>query len=504
MVKYILKRLVQLVVVLLGVTFLTFMITQAAPSDAAEMKYVSMGMMPSSELLEKTREEMGLNDPVLIQYGRWLGNVLHGDLGESSKFGESVWTQMTRKLPMTLKLAGVSLVAVILISFPLGVLSAVKKNKTADYIIRFLSFFGVSMPNFWLALLLMYIFAVRLGWFKVVSTDSIGGMILPVATLTIPMISSYARQIRAALLEELNANYVIGARARGIPERRIIWGHVLPNAILPIITLLGLSVGHLLGGAAIIETIFSWQGIGNMVVEAIRVRDYPLILGYVIWLAIIYVTVNLIRAGRQPSVWYRQCGQRCAVKNFVRCGQFLYINLYHDCNCIRVGNGGRHCIGILRRTSGYSDHASDGYSAGISGHGFCHCYCGNDGTGTFEYSDCPVFCLVDEVRKNGQRTGFRHSYQRLHYRSKVRRCRNSRDSVPICTAEYRSPSGHYGDLGCGRHDAGSGWSVVPRSGFTAADTGMGLYALRGQIIFADSTMDHAVCWIGDFYNSDCI
>lgn len=294
MVRYILKRLLQLVVVLLGVTFLTFMITQATPSDAAEMKYVSMGMMPSTELLEKTREEMGLNDPVLIQYGRWLGNVLHGDLGESSKFGESVWTQMTRKLPMTLKLAGVSLIVVIVFSFPLGILSAVKKNKVADYMIRFLSFFGVSMPNFWLALLLMYIFAVRLGWFKVVSTNSVQGMILPVATLTIPMISSYARQIRAALLEELNANYVIGARARGIPERRIIWGHVLPNAILPIVTLLGLSVGHLLGGVAIIETIFSWQGIGNMVVEAIRVRDYPLIQGYVIWMAIIYVTVNLI------------------------------------------------------------------------------------------------------------------------------------------------------------------------------------------------------------------
>lgn len=294
MVRYILKRILQLVVVLLGVTFLTFMITQATPSDAAEMKYVSMGMMPSTELLEKTREEMGLNDPVLIQYGRWLGNVLHGDLGESSKFGESVWTQMTRKLPMTLKLAGVSLIVVIVFSFPLGILSAVKKNKVADYMIRFLSFFGVSMPNFWLALLLMYIFAVRLGWFKVVSTNSVQGMILPVATLTIPMISSYARQIRAALLEELNANYVIGARARGIPERRIIWGHVLPNAILPIVTLLGLSVGHLLGGAAIIETIFSWQGIGNMVVEAIRVRDYPLIQGYVIWMAIIYVMVNLI------------------------------------------------------------------------------------------------------------------------------------------------------------------------------------------------------------------
>lgn len=294
MLKYIFKRIVQLLIVLLGVTFMTFMLTQAAPSDAAEMKYVSKGMMPSVELLEKTREEMGLNDPVLIQYVRWLDNVLHGDLGESSKFGESVWTQMTKKLPMTLKLAGVSMVVLIVVAFPLGILSAVKKNRAADYVIRFLSFFGVSMPNFWLALLLMYIFAVRLGWFRVVSADSLQGMVLPVATLTIPMISSYARQIRTALLEELNANYVTGARSRGIPESRIIWGHVLPNAILPIITLIGLSVGHLLGGAAIIETIFSWQGIGNMVVEAIRVRDYPLIQGYVIWMALIYVTVNLI------------------------------------------------------------------------------------------------------------------------------------------------------------------------------------------------------------------
>ena len=137
MVRYILKRLLQLVVVLLGVTFLTFMITQATPSDAAEMKYVSMGMIPSTELLEKTREEMGLNDPVLIQYGRWLGNVLHGDLGESSKFGESVWTQMTRKLPMTLKLAGVSLIVVI-VFFPLGIL--LYQKQSADYMIRFLHF----------------------------------------------------------------------------------------------------------------------------------------------------------------------------------------------------------------------------------------------------------------------------------------------------------------------------------------------------------------------------
>ncbi len=292
--KYIVNRLIQLLAVLLGVTFLTFMVTQAAPSDAAEMKYISMGMMPSAELLEQTREEMGLNDPVLVQYVRWLGNVLHGDLGESSKFSEPVLNQMMKKLPMTLKLAGVSGILLILISFPLGILAAVKKNRFVDYLIRFVSFFGVSIPNFWLGLLLMYIFAVCLNWLNVVSTDTLAGMILPVATLVIPMVSSYVRQIRAAVLEELSANYVIGARARGIPEWKIIVCHVLPNAMFPIITLVGLSVGHLLGGAAIIETLFSWQGIGNMVVEAIRVRDYPLIQGYVIWMAVIYVIVNLV------------------------------------------------------------------------------------------------------------------------------------------------------------------------------------------------------------------
>lgn len=292
--KYIVNRLIQLLAVLLGVTFLTFMVTQAAPSDAAEMKYISMGMMPSAELLEQTREEMGLNDPVLVQYVRWLGNVLHGDLGESSKFSEPVLNQMMKKLPMTLKLAGVSGILLILISFPLGILAAVKKNRFVDYLIRFVSFFGVSIPNFWLGLLLMYVFAVCLNWLNVVSTDTLAGMILPVATLVIPMVSSYVRQIRAAVLEELSANYVIGARARGIPEWKIIVCHVLPNAMFPIITLVGLSVGHLLGGAAIIETLFSWQGIGNMVVEAIRVRDYPLIQGYVIWMAVIYVIVNLV------------------------------------------------------------------------------------------------------------------------------------------------------------------------------------------------------------------
>lgn len=291
--KYTLHRLLQLIIVLLGVTFLTFFIAQAAPSDAAEMKYLSMGTVPSEELLEKTREDMGLNDPVIVQYGRWLVNVLQGDLGESSKYGEPVLMQMAKKLPQTLELAGVSFLLMLVVAFPLGILAARKKNKIADYVIRILSFFGISTPNFWLALILMYLFAVRLGWFPVVSGSEPAGLVLPVLTLAIPMTAVYVRQIRTAVLEEMQADYVVGARARGISEGRILFCHILPNAISPVLTLLGLSIGGLLGGTAIIETIYSWNGIGSMVVEAIRVRDYNLIQAYVIWMAVIYVAVNL-------------------------------------------------------------------------------------------------------------------------------------------------------------------------------------------------------------------
>lgn len=294
MIKYIVKRLAQLILVLLGVTFLTFIVSQATPSDPAEMKYVAMGIVPSQELLEATRDEMGLNDPILVQYGRWLVNLLQGDLGESSKYCEPVLMQMTRKLPATLKLALSTGVVMIILSFPLGVLSAVKKNKFTDYLIRFVSFFGISMPNFWLALLMIYFFSVELGWLSVMSTDDFKGMILPVATLAIPLVCRYIRQIRVSILEELNSNYVTGARARGISETSILFRHVMPNAMLSIITMMGLSVGSLLGGAAIVETIFSWRGIGDMVVQGIRVRDYNLIQGYVVWMAIIYVVVNLL------------------------------------------------------------------------------------------------------------------------------------------------------------------------------------------------------------------
>ncbi len=292
--KIIGKRLIQMIFVLIGVSFLTFIVTQATPSDPAEMKYAVLGIVPSPELLQETREEMGLNDPILVQYGRWMMGLFHGDLGESAKYGEPVLSQMRRKIPATLKLAGVSGLVMILVSFPLGIYTAVKKNKFSDYLIRILSFGGISLPNFWLALLLMYVFSIKLGWLNVISTDTPKDMILPVATVSIPLISRYVRQIRAAILEELNSDYVVGARARGIPEHRILFRHVMSNAILPIITLMGLSIGGLLGGTAVVETIFSWRGVGDMVVQGIRVRDYQLIQGYVLWMAVIYVLVNLI------------------------------------------------------------------------------------------------------------------------------------------------------------------------------------------------------------------
>ena len=292
--NYIIKRLLSLFFVLLGVTFLTFLITDLAPSDSAEMYYLSRGITPSSETLENTRKEMGLDKPVIERYVHWLDEAMHGDFGESYHYGNSVIEQMGKKLPNTLKLAFLSLSIVVAVSIPLGVLTAVYQNKWIDYFIRFLTFISISIPNFWLGLLLIYLFSVKLGIFNVISGTDFKGMILPMMTLALPLIGAYIRQIRTAVLEELNKDYVVGALSRGLSQREIIFKHVLPNTFSSIVTLLGLSIGHLLGGTAIVETIFSYQGIGSMIVEAIRVRDYPIIQGYVVWMAVIYVCVNLI------------------------------------------------------------------------------------------------------------------------------------------------------------------------------------------------------------------
>lgn len=252
------------------------------------------GVTPSKEVIESVREELGLNKPFLIQYLHWLGGVLKGDFGTSFKYGRPVINLILSSLPSTFKLAALSMIITLVISVPLGIISAMNKNKIWDYIIRSISFVGASMPGFWVAIVLMYVFALKLGILPVIGDFAWESIILPTATLTIAMASKYTRQLRGVILEEISQDYVVGAAARGVKNRSILLGHVLRSSLLSIITLLGLSLGSLLGGTAIVETIFSWPGVGKLAIDAIFNRDYPLIQGYIVWMAVIYVVINML------------------------------------------------------------------------------------------------------------------------------------------------------------------------------------------------------------------
>lgn len=291
---YLLKRITQLLIVMLLASFLTFGLTYISPSDPAEMMLTARDVIPTEELLEKTREEMGLNDPFILQYGNWLKNLLKGDLGYSYSKRGSVAEVLPQRIFMTTRLALVALLILMVFSLSLGILSAIRKSKLADYIIRGLSFVGISIPAFWLGLILIYIFAVKYRWFRITDPYALKSVILPAMTLAIPLIGRYVRQIRAAILEQYSQDYVVGARARGIREGEIIVHHILPNALLGIITLLGLSTAALLGGTVIVENIFTWPGLGSMALEAITYRDYPLLQAYVIFMVLIYVGINFI------------------------------------------------------------------------------------------------------------------------------------------------------------------------------------------------------------------
>ncbi|MBB6022505.1 peptide/nickel transport system permease protein [Paenibacillus sp. JGP012] len=292
--RYIIKRLLQLVAVLFGITFLTFLLTYLSPGDPARLMLMSTGVTPSDELVRQVRSELGLDQPFLVRYGTWLAQVVTGDFGTSYKYGRPVLDVLMARLPATLRLTGSAMLLVILISFPLGILAAVHRNRLLDAVIRLFSFAGLSMPGFWLGMLLMLVFGVQLKLLPVMGSSGWTSLILPAVTLAIPLIAQYSRQIRVVLLEETSQNYVVGARARGVKESIIMWRHILPNAMLPIVTLLGMTTGALLGGAAIVESLFVWPGVGQMAVDAIFTRDYPLIQGYVMWMAIIYVTLNLL------------------------------------------------------------------------------------------------------------------------------------------------------------------------------------------------------------------
>ena len=292
--KYIGKRFLQLIPVLLGITFLSFAMMRAAGSDAIIELYGDKGAV-AQEIIDAKRAELGLDQPFLTQYGAWLRGLLTGNMGISYVSGKDVFGTFVSKLPATLLLTALSIGATVVISIPLGIWAAVKHDKFTDYFLRFFSFIGNSLPNFFVALLLMQLFSIKWKLLPVISGGTtVQGAILPTLTLAIAMSAKYMRQVRAAVLEELNKDYVLGAAARGVRRRVILWKSVLKSAMLTILTLLALSIGSLLGGTAIIESIFMWDGVGKLAVDAITMRDYPLIQAYVVWMAIIYVMVNLV------------------------------------------------------------------------------------------------------------------------------------------------------------------------------------------------------------------
>ncbi len=298
---YVRNRLLQLVPILFGITVLTFAMMQFAAGDAVDMIYEQSGVV-SEEIKAEKRAELGLDQPLPVQYGRWAEGVLTGDLGRSYISGKPVWETFTEKLPNTALLMVASVLVTLLFAVPLGAIAAVFRGSLFDAVVRSVTFVGSALPNFFVGLLLLYFFSLKLGLLPVMGrTEEPASLILPTLTLVSAMGAKYTRQIRAAVLDELGMPYVLGARARGVAMWRILCFSVMKSAFPMILTLLALSVGSLLGGTAIVETLFLWDGVGKMAVDAILMRDYPLIAAYVVWMAILYVAVNL--AADLVSMW---------------------------------------------------------------------------------------------------------------------------------------------------------------------------------------------------------
>lgn len=289
-------RLGQMVLVLLGISFITFCLVMLAPGDPVRQMIAGNEDIAVSQLeIDALRHELGLDKPFIFQYLDWLGRVLQGNFGFSFMMRKPVADALLDALPATVILALASSVFMLVFSIPLGIYTAVKQNTWSDYLVRGLTFAGVSVPNFWMGLMLLWVFALKFNIFPIIGGEvSIENLILPMTTLGIVMTSKYTRQVRATILEELRQDYVMGARARGLSESHILWREVLPNALLPLVTLLGLAFGSLLGGAAVVEIVFSWPGLGYTVVQAITYRDFQTVQAIVLWIAFMYMLINLI------------------------------------------------------------------------------------------------------------------------------------------------------------------------------------------------------------------
>lgn len=292
--RSIIRRVLQFIPVLLGITFLAFLLIYFSPSDPVSVRMSAGGISVSPEIMESMRRSMGLDRPLLVQYGDWLWNILHGNMGKSYITDADVLDQILKALPYTLKMAGASLLLTLCISIPVGILTAAMQNSKFDYVVRVMAFVGNALPNFIIALCLMFIFSYRLGWIPVLATTKPIGLVLPALTLALVMSSRYIRQIRAAMLDELSKGYVVGLRSRGLPETTILYKNALKNIMVTVITLTGISLGSLLGGTVIVETVFTWPGLGSLIMEGISQRDYPVVQAVIVWMASAFMVVNLL------------------------------------------------------------------------------------------------------------------------------------------------------------------------------------------------------------------
>lgn len=292
--KKLITKIISALVIVLGVTFLTFLLSYLSPDDAAVVKLSSMGTGYTQEMLEETREEMGLNRSFLEQYLDWMKNVCRLDFGRSYRTGEDITDMMLAALPNTLVLAFLSLLITLVISLPIGIMCAYHPDGVLDSLMRVFSYFFSSVPSFFISLIVLYYACIQWKLFKVMAEPGIRGFILPALVTGVTLSSWYIRQIRAIALEQLCSPYVYSLYSRGISRSRILWKHILKNCMVPVITLLGISVGGLLGGSAITESIFSVKGVGALAVSAVTSRDYPFIQAYAAWMAALYLLVNFV------------------------------------------------------------------------------------------------------------------------------------------------------------------------------------------------------------------
>lgn len=293
MLRYITKRIIQLIPMLLVVSIVVFLLLRLGQGDPA-MTYLRLsGIPPTDQALEVAREYLGLNRPLVIQYLDWFWKALHLDFGRSFVTGNSVLQEILYYLPNTLKLAGFSLLLTLTFSFSLGLWAALRRNGIPDQATRLLAFIGVSMPGFWLAYLLIWLFSVKLRWLPPLGLGGVEHMIMPAISMSLMSMCINIRMIRSSVLDHLHARSALYARLRGLPERIVVGKHVLVNALIPIITAVGMHIGELFGGAVIAETIFAWPGVGRYAVGAIYSRDYPVMQCFILLMTAIFVAMNL-------------------------------------------------------------------------------------------------------------------------------------------------------------------------------------------------------------------